>query len=151
MKREQRTNVFSLYGLGGGGAAPPAAATPGGSDPFAAFAQTQTAIQADMKKLQQQMSSVKKETGAKGGNGNGDKKRKRTVAGADLAHVHPRLKAFFQPLHEMYEGSCMFSEVMALAGKKISDMPTLPNYCTGDRNGLCFNWLGGCCHFDPCA
>ena len=45
----------------------------------------------------------------------------------------------------------MFSEVMALAGKKISDMPKLPNYRNGDRNGLCFNWLGGCCHFDPCA
>ena len=80
-----------------------------------------------MKKLQQQLASGKKEASAKGGNGNGDKKKKRKVAGADLAHVHPRLKALFGGLHEMSHGSCMFSEVMNLSGKKISDMPTLPD------------------------
>lgn len=147
MKKERQTHVFSLYGLGGVPSGTGGAAQPETQDPFAAL---QKEMQAGIRMMKQQLSPSKNETRGTGRGGSDERQRKRKPTEAELAHVHPRLKTFFGGLHDMYGGSCMFSEVLSLSGSTVGDMPTLPNHCPNNRNGLCFNWIGGICPFEDC-
>ena len=118
-------------------------APPNTPNPFDTFIQNQKELQAGMKRMQQRMDKTKTDK-SHGGNSGGGGAGHRTVGKANLAHVHPILMEFFGGLHTKFNGRIMFEELMELSGKTIGDIPTHPAHNNEGRNGLCYNWLGGC-------
>jgi hypothetical protein len=65
----------------------------------------------------------------------------------DFGHMHPKLKAFFDPLLKKFDGKVRIFEVMQAAGVAWKDMPNYaPDPMTG-RDQLCWDHTCGICVF----
>jgi hypothetical protein len=65
----------------------------------------------------------------------------------DYSHMHPKLKAFFDPLLKKFEGRVRINEIMLAAGVSWRDMPKFAQDKLTGRDLLCWDNTCGICRF----